>query len=217
VFVVDAQTFDSLVPVVRMTGSLAPTVLLQGNGEPWPLSQFTTLPVGAELTVTGFTDVSSPHAPSALEVITLSLTKLPVGSVDLDNNLLGDSWEDLFPIVAGPFGDSDNDGASDLQEYLSGTDPTDSLSVPPGGPVSLEPPVLKIAAGPVPGTFQVEFEFPAVYADKVVFHVQRSDDLSSGFTDTGVQVPHLGSGMHRITLDPGAAQSRFWRARLGLK
>ncbi len=217
VFVVDAATFAGPVPVVRELGSIAPHVLLQGNGEPWPLSQFTALPVGAELTVTGFSDVSSPHAPSALEVITLSLTHLPSGPVDLDNNLLGDGWEDLFPVVAGPFGDSDGDGASDLQEYLSGTDPVDPLSVPPGGPVNLGPPVLEISGAAVPGTFVVEFEFPAAYADQVAFHVQQSDNLATGFGDTGVRVPHLGAGVHRITLDPGAARAKFWRVRLGLK
>jgi hypothetical protein len=217
VFVVDANTFDGPVPVVRQSDSLAPHVLLQGNGEPWPLAQFTELPVGAELTVTGFTDVSSPHAPSALEVITLSLTHLPSAPVDLDNNLLGDGWEDLFPVVDGPFGDSDGDGAGDLQEYLDGTDPTDPLSVPPGGPVSLEPPVLEITPDLTPGNFVIEFDFPAAYADRVAFHIQQSDDLAAGFGDTGVRVPHLGAGAHRITLDPGAARAKFWRVRLGLK
>jgi hypothetical protein len=205
------------VPVVRQTGSLAPHVLLQGNGEPWPLAQFTALTVGAELTVTGFSDVASPHAPSAIEVITLSLTRLPAATPDLDNNLLGDGWEDLFPVVSDPFEDSDNDGSSDFQEYLSGTDPTDPASSPPGGPVVLSPPNLLIAPAVTPGVFRIAFEFPAAYADRVAFHVQQSDDLASGFADTGVTVPHLGGGVHRIDLDPGAARSKFWRIRLGLK
>ncbi len=219
VFVVDANTFDGPVPVVRSLPALAPHVLLQGNGEPWPLAQFAPLTTGAELTVTGFSDVDSPHAPDAIEVITLSLTKLPsTGPADLNNNLLGDDWENLFPGAGdeGPFGDSDNDGFSDFQEYLEGSDPIDPASVPPGSPVALAIPTLHISPAPVPGQFQIAFQFPAAFAGKIAFHVQQAGDLS-GFADTGLEVPHLGSGQYQVTLHPGAAQANFWRIRLSLK
>jgi hypothetical protein len=219
VFVVDANTFNGPVPVVREISTLAPHVLLQGNGEPWPLAQFAPLVPGAELTVTGFSDVTSPHAASAIEVITLSLTHLPSAPADLDNNLLGDGWQGLFPGIAedGPFTDSDGDGASDLQEYLDGTDPTDPLSIPPGGPVDLTPPSIEITEAAAPGTFQISFNYPAAYAEKISFHLQQTATLTTPFADTGVLIPHLGSGLHRIPLNPAAANSTFWRARMGLK
>jgi hypothetical protein len=219
VFVVDADTFASPVAVVRDISTLAPHVLLQGNGEPWPLAQFAPLTVGAELAVTGFTDVTSPDASNAVEVITLSLTKLPSVSPDLDNDLLGDGWQELFPGTGadGPFTDTDGDGASDLQEYLDGTDPTDPASISPGGPVSLLPPPLIISQGQAPGTYQIQFHYPPAYADRIAFHIQQSNDLESGFSDTGTRAPHLGSGNHRILLNPAAANAKFWRVRLSLK
>jgi hypothetical protein len=218
VFVVDTNTFNGPVPVVRRLPSLDPFVLLQGNGEPWPLAQFAPLTTGAELTVTGFSDVTSPHAASAVEVITLSLTKLPSASLaDADNNLLGDDWENLFPQLLGnPFGDSDDDGISDLQEYLDGTDPTDPSSASAGGPVDLLPPQLLISKAAAPGAFHIDFQYPAAYADKIAFRLQQSPDLTSGFTDTGETASHLGGGNHRLDVTI-AGPKKFWRVRLGLK
>lgn len=217
VFVVDGATFDGPVPVVRSLSTLSPHVLLQANGEPWPLSQFAELITGAELAVTGFTDVESPHAPDAIEVISISLIRLPSGgSVDADYNLLGDDWEALFPGLSnsGPFGDSDGDGYSDLQEYLAGTDPTDSNATPPGEPVLLSIPVIEVSQ--TGSGFELAFDFPAEFADRIEFHLQESQDLTGGFSDTGVIVPHQGGGEHNVTLSP-AGSRRFWRIRLGLK
>ena len=218
VFVVDSNTFNGPVPVVRRLPSLDPFVLLQGNGEPWPLAQFAPLATGAELTVTGFSDVSPPHAASAIEVITLSLTKLPAAATaDADNNLLGDDWENLFPPLTGnPFADSDDDGISDLQEYLDGTDPTDPASAAAGGPVDLLPPQLLITKAAAPGVFRIDFQYPAAYAEKITFRLQQSPDLTSGFTDTGDTAMHLGGGNHRLDVLI-AGPKKFWRVRLGLK
>lgn len=162
VFVVDANTFHGSVPVVRESATLAPHVLLEGNGEPWPLAQFAPLVTGTELTVTGYSDVTSPHAASAIEVITFSLTKLPSAPTDIDNNLLGDGWQGLFPGIAidGPFTDTDGDGYSDLQEYLDGTDPTDPLSIPPVPPVDLSPPPLRSPKPPHPAPSRFRSAIP---------------------------------------------------------
>jgi Tol biopolymer transport system component len=49
---------------------------------------------------------------------------------DADNNGLEDGWESLnFGGPGDPGADSDSDGATDLQEYLAGTDPRDAQSL----------------------------------------------------------------------------------------
>jgi hypothetical protein len=153
-------------------------------------------------------------------VISLSLTRLPApATADFNNNLLGDDWEALFPAVSGgdPYADSDNDGFSDLQEYLDGTDPGDPLSFGLNGPAPLGPPALAIAQAAAPGTFQIEFQYPAAYAGKIDFLLQQSDNLAAGFSDTGASASHLGGGSFRINVATAAAPSKFWRIRLGLK
>jgi hypothetical protein len=219
VFVVDNATFSGPVPIVREINTLAPHMLLQGNGEPWPLAQFAPLTPGAELTVTGFSDVTSPHAPSAIEVISLSLTKLPAKTTaDSNNNLLGDDWEELFPQLGGnPYADSDSDGFSDLQEYFDGTDPGDPLSIGPNSPAPLGPPALVISNAAAPGTFRIEFQYPPAYAGKINFLLQQSINLAAGFADTGASATHLGGGSFQINVATAAAPSKFWRIRLGLK
>jgi hypothetical protein len=49
--------------------------------------------------------------------------------IDTNANGIPDSWElAYFHNLASPSGDADGDGVSNLQEYLDGTDPTNSLS-----------------------------------------------------------------------------------------
>ena len=57
-------------------------------------------------------------------------TNIPVVIPLLDDNTngMGDDWETLYG-VSDPDADADNDGMSNLQEYHSGTDPTNSTSV----------------------------------------------------------------------------------------
>ena len=108
---------------------------------------------------------------------TVSLVYLPpISANDLDGNLLGDVWEDLFAGVAlDPFGDSDSDGFSDLQEQFEGTSPILGGDFPAGVPVDLQPPAIQIAEDAF-GQLEFTFEFPAAYADDLGF------ELYSGLT-----------------------------------
>jgi hypothetical protein len=56
---------------------------------------------------------------------------LRLGSADSDNDGLDDDWEVAFFNDLSRYGgaDRDNDGHSDLQEFLSGTDPTNGGSI----------------------------------------------------------------------------------------
>ena len=52
---------------------------------------------------------------------------------DADNDLLPDSWEQVFALsisTNNTFLDSDNDGFSDYHEYWNGSEPNNNLSTP---------------------------------------------------------------------------------------
>jgi len=67
----------------------------------------------------------------------------PVGAdlADGDGDLMHNSWETvngLDPAVPGDAAfDKDNDGATNLNEYQAGTDPSDNLSIPPAVNLSI--------------------------------------------------------------------------------
>lgn len=61
---------------------------------------------------------------SVLQLTNAILTIL----ADSDGDALPDAWESSYPDATDAGTDSDGDGLTNLQEYRSGTDPTDSLS-----------------------------------------------------------------------------------------
>jgi len=51
---------------------------------------------------------------------------------DDDNDLMPDTWEtayDLYPLINDASGDADNDGISNFQEFLNGSNPTTAVTV----------------------------------------------------------------------------------------
>jgi len=91
--------------------------------------------------------------------------------------------------------DSDGDGASNLAEYVAGTDPRDAQSSLKVAPLS-----LAIGAG-------IEF---AVVAGQT-YTVQFRDALNAGVWNRLADVPaQATSGIRRVT-DPAPALSRFYR------
>lgn len=219
-FLVDAATFATEDPVVRALVGAAPWALLEADGDAFPLSSAFDLGVGAELSVQGFTDVVSPDAANALEVIGLSLTSLPPPPpADLDGDLLGDSWAAYFfpGGSGGPWADGDGDGFNNLEEYLQRTDPANGGSVPAGSPADLRPPPVKVLAGGGAGELVLEFRFPAGYAERFAFHLQSTTSLLAPFAEQSVRAVHQGGGLFRVSVFPSAEPARFWRFRMALK
>jgi hypothetical protein len=68
------------------------------------------------------------NSAGAVTTLVATVTVLPR---DSDTNGLGDDWEMLYfgHLGVNPGADPDNDGMSNLQEYVAGTDPTNALSL----------------------------------------------------------------------------------------
>jgi len=115
-----------------------------------------------------------------------------VGSLpepDSDNDGLPDWWEELYfegPTIADPAVDSDDDGMTNLQEYVARTNPRERTSV-----------LQLTAAAFEVGGFKVFF--PTVSG--VVYRLLRSDDLSS-WAPVGPDIP--GTGATGEATDPDA-------------
>ena len=126
------------------------------------------------------------------------------GIVDADNNGLPDWWELQYfgqPLGTDPSADPDGDGASNLAEFLAGTNPTNGTSV------------LSLSVFAVPGTNLVSFQWPSTAGR--FYQLQRSTNLLNGF-DTLIQTnlsatPPLNSATE---LPPPEANSVFYRLQL---
>ena len=122
--------------------------------------------------------------------------------VDADGNGINDDWEVQYfgQIGIDPNADPDGDGSSNLQEFLAGTNPTDSSSA------------LRITSIVTNGP-DIVISFTT--CSNKVYDAQYNDDLTLpnwlGFV---TNIP--GTGAIVSTNDPGAASltNRFYRIRL---
>ncbi|WP_353568820.1 thrombospondin type 3 repeat-containing protein [Haloferula sargassicola] len=195
--------------------------LLKPTGEPFLFEQGLGIVEGTTLSVTGFTDVTSPTGYPAMEVTALVYNSLPAASArDQDANLLDDEWERFFFGSTGndPFSVPADSSFTLLEHYLAGTDPRGG-SDPAGTPANLELPGLTIAPDS-PGVFTIDFTWPEEYFDQISFAVEGSPDMSPGSFDPipGAVVSHLGGDNYRITLPavPGDQDYHFYRVVLSL-
>jgi len=132
--------------------------------------------------------------------------------------LLIDAWEKQFlgGLGGDPFGDSDGDGYSDLQEMFEGTDPLDGLGFPAAAMAKMALPLLIIETSPG-GEVKLEWEWPEAYADQVEVLVWSTSDLNQPPMLQPVTPVHLGGDLFTVTLpNPGTAQ-HFYSIALQLK
>jgi hypothetical protein len=208
---VRADSFDSACPVLYTGGSMAKS-LYTSEGRPFKFPATFTLQPGAQVSVEAFTDPEWNLCPGTepLEVISLALTAVPTASgADEDGNLIPDDYEEIFLVGSGgqALSDLDNDGFSDLQEYLDGTDPNNSASFSGGGPVELSPPFIWIQ-----GTL-LSIDWPVVYTDAFVFTIEYTEDLTGTAFAPDQELP---SGALDATLDLSAEQN-FYRVNMRLR
>ncbi len=175
---------------------------------------------GTVVRAVGYADVDAGGcADRGLEVLSavvLAIPALPV--LDADGDLLPDSFECAFfgGLAEGAHGDKDDDGYSNLQELLDGTDPNDKAIKGTGPVVVLLPPALDIVLKPA-DKLGVKWKFPAAYADHFQFVVEAADTLTSGFAPTGIGPTYLGNDEFEVELPRPAGATRFYRFWMRLR
>ena len=149
------------------------------------------------------TALRSPTRKATYTLLADTSVLAPAAAVDADGDGLGDAWEAAFNVTS-PGADADGDGASNLAEYLSGSDPRNSYSVPPPqGPLVLSSSQIAGAAGNV-----FRLEWPGTLT---TVQLQASSDLqqwstiSSGITSSG------GNFRYEVPLNPPAAPLKYFR------
>jgi len=161
----------------------------------------TAIPSAATGTATNLATVAAAEtdpvpADNTATILTAILT-------DTDQDGIPDVWMNTyFGQPTGPAGDdADGDGMTNLQEYLAGTSPTDSLNV------------LRITSVVADGN-DFAVTFPSVTGK--LYAVERNDDLTNPAGWAAIQTNIPGTGSPVTITDPGAAsQPRyFYRVRL---
>lgn len=193
--------------------------LLTTNGVPFVFAEFFTPLPGTLIEVSGYSDVSpNACALNGLYVKNAMLYMAPTISLpDTDGDLLPDDLEWALFGSLGPSGfqDSDGDGVTTLQEFLQGSDPTDSLDYR-GPSLFTGPPAIEIAEKES-GQFQLTWEWPTAFASKLNYQVLYTTALGSGFTSVAFTPDTIGSNRYQVTLPPPESGSTFYQIVFSLK
>lgn len=197
--------------------------LLDDQGDAYPVARAFPLTSGSVFQVSGYVLEDAPDGAQTLEVIpqpTLVFLRNQSPN-DANGNLIPDSIEERNPEAnLDAFTDSDDDGYSDLQEILAGSDPLGSTSIPmaggsPAAVSDIQSPQLEIRS--ISGSQSIiEFDFAPDYAEHISFQLYSTEDLASGFNPTTQSAQHLGSGQHELIVDQTADQ-HFYIFRMQLK
>jgi hypothetical protein len=148
---------------------------------------FNLLP-GSLVEISGYTDVTNSLCGyPGIQVTSALLCSVPIATdTDGDGNLLIDTWEKQFYgdlNLANPFGDSDGDGYSNIQEMLEGSDPRDVHGIPTVGVASFAAPVLTLLENG--GQVELFFQWPASYIGRFNFGVRHTDAIGNPFITLG--------------------------------
>ena len=163
---------------------------------------------------TTFSAYASGTPPGAIRTATYTIADAPtvaVGPVvDANHNGIPDAWEKAFG-VSDPNADPDGDGATNLQEYLAGTDPLDAASVPAPEVRTVVLVVRFPSPGAPDGTF-CEIAWPATISPVVLESTSDLGDASSWAPASGSEAT---VGSERVHYEPLVAgrEARYYRLR----
>lgn len=165
----------------QIYGGTTSVLLYKDDGSQYDLPDSFGVVPGSLLQVRGYADLTNPLGALALEVITVSLTAIPVASdSDGDGNLLVDTWEKLFfGSGTDPFGDLDGDGYQNVQEMFEGSDPRDPFGVPVVTRVRFDLPHVELIRDGE--QIRLRFNWPTPYIGHFLFGVKGSPALGTPF------------------------------------
>lgn len=170
-------------------------------GDRFILEQGLGLNLGAQFTITGYTDVSPVTGFDTMEIASIDMVVNPVATdSDSNGNLLDDEWERFFfgdIGVHGPFDPHPITGHSYFQYHLSGADPRAGDLTDPV--ITASPTDVCIVWLPAFNAYDIEFTFPDEYVSAVNFDLLSSNTITAfgGPVQVG-GVTSLGSNRHSL-------------------
>ncbi len=185
--------------------------LFTAPGVPFKFPATFDLVPGSLVRVRAFSDLEESCAGDDLEVLSAELISVPaVELADADGDLMPDAWECVFLGGDGdPYGDLDDDGISNLQEWLDGTDAADSIYKALAY-VDLGPPVMDIVLQGQGGGHKLGWSYPAQYAGRFNFSLFQADELGIGFVPAPVGPIRLPNGGFEVQLPGAEGDNRFY-------
>ncbi|MDF3128318.1 hypothetical protein P0Y35_03830 [Kiritimatiellaeota bacterium B1221] len=193
-----------------------PVALIDQLGRPFPMPLSFQLTPDMEFRVSGYTDVHSDCAETTLEVTSFILSSVAqMSPSDTNGNLLPDAVEQSLQLNGEDYlDDADEDGYSNLQEILEGTDPTDEFSVPATVVADLRLPELELKTDL---QMSVEWTWPASYQKFVTFELVETENLNSDFQVKPLSVQVEGDTMRMNLPNAGDDNMKFYRLGISLK
>jgi hypothetical protein len=201
-----------------LQGTSLPVFLYKDDGTPYDLPDSFGVVTGSELQVSGYADLPPPLSGLSLEVISVSLSAIPIASdLDADGNLLVDTWEKLFfGNGQDAFADNDGDGYSNLQEMFENSDPDDPFGIPAVVLMDLEAPLMEIVLDG--SQIRLRFEWPALYINRIDVGVKATATLGTPFTSVPATGPtQIGANLFEVVVPSSALTEQFYFLYLALR
>ena len=199
------------VQIISATGD--PVQYRTGSTGPWTLFDPANPPLlSSTTTLQAFVDTALPGPVRCATYVIANAPALVVPPpVDSTHSGLPDSWKQTFGLTD-PQGDPDGDGATNLQEYLAGTDPLDPLSFPTNDLTHVTL-VARLPGPTAPAGTICEIAWPAAVTNFVLETTMTLTDPSSWTAVGGTAAQVGGEWVYDETASPVAA-TRFYRLRI---